>query len=87
MERNNRIFNNLARSPIQTYSVCFTFIAHWVNLLSGTSTEATSHAFGQIQSGESSYSHSDKAHGRGADIDSDDMCPSLLRTPDFLFVG
>ena len=40
-ERNNRIFNNKARSSVHIFSACFTFIYYCVNLLSGGSSGIT----------------------------------------------
>ena len=46
-ERNNRIFNELARSSGQTFHICLLFISYWLNPLSGTSRKMGRQALDQ----------------------------------------
>ena len=46
-ERNNRIFDNIARSFNQILHLCFDLISHWSCLCSGRARELISQTFGQ----------------------------------------
>jgi len=64
-ERNNRIFNDLTRSSEQTYHICFSFIFHWINLLSVSSRELARQSVDLLQMGDNARNHSEEVREEG----------------------
>ena len=72
-EHNNRIFNDLTRSPDQTFHACSTFIYYWFCLLSGGARERAQKTLSQTHGGEVFDNYSKESRSGGSDEEEDTM--------------
>jgi len=86
-KHNNKIFIGSARSAVQTFYVCSTIMSYFFYLLSARAREMVRWTLDQLSTWEVSDSLLEGTLGRGEDIDSDNIWPSIYQDLDFCFSG